>query len=234
MVVLVVRDHDIARVLVTMWAIWWARRHAIHDEEFQCPLSTMAFINRYLEDLEIVAEHASKYYVRKVPGARPKQAPWRPSEGLTVKINVDGGLARNGRRGAAAAVCKDSSGYFLGALAIVIEGLVDPPSLEAQACNKALALAADMNVASVLIASDCLEVVNSINQGCFSSYAPIIREIQHRRTSFGDTTVRYEARESNHEAHRLAKASFALDAGRHLWPGSPPDISCIPMSVNFE
>lgn len=27
-------QHDLARVLVTMWSIWWARRLAIHDNEF--------------------------------------------------------------------------------------------------------------------------------------------------------------------------------------------------------
>ena len=35
---------DLARILVTMWAIWWARRRAIHDNEFQSPLPTMCFI----------------------------------------------------------------------------------------------------------------------------------------------------------------------------------------------
>ena len=44
---------DLARILVTMWAIWWARRRAIHDDEFQSPLSTMCFISRYFEDLDI-------------------------------------------------------------------------------------------------------------------------------------------------------------------------------------
>ena len=44
---------DLARVLVTMWAIWWARRKAIHDNEFQSPLSTFCFVNRYLDELEV-------------------------------------------------------------------------------------------------------------------------------------------------------------------------------------
>ena len=46
-------QRDLARILVTMWAIWWARRKAIHDNEFQSPLSTWCFITRYLQDLEI-------------------------------------------------------------------------------------------------------------------------------------------------------------------------------------
>ena len=31
-------QQDLARILVTMWAIWWARRKAIHENEFQSPL----------------------------------------------------------------------------------------------------------------------------------------------------------------------------------------------------
>jgi hypothetical protein len=32
------------QVLVTLWEIWWARRRAIHEDEFQNPLSTHCFI----------------------------------------------------------------------------------------------------------------------------------------------------------------------------------------------
>lgn len=43
---------DITRVLVTMWAIWWARRRAIHDDQFQSPMSTFCFVNKYIQELE--------------------------------------------------------------------------------------------------------------------------------------------------------------------------------------
>lgn len=39
-------QHTFIEILVTLWAIWWARRKAIHEEEFQSPLSTHAFINK--------------------------------------------------------------------------------------------------------------------------------------------------------------------------------------------
>ena len=38
---------DLARVLVTMWAIWWARRRAIHDDQYQSPLSTHIFVDSF-------------------------------------------------------------------------------------------------------------------------------------------------------------------------------------------
>lgn len=140
-------QHDLARVLVTMWSIWWARRRASHDNEFQSPQSpllTMSFITRYLQDLEVVAVRAAR--ATGAPSPRKRTRKWFALEGLAVKMNVDGGLSRHGDMGAAAAICKDKEGCLLGALAVIFDGLMDPASLEAHACNEALALAQDLHV----------------------------------------------------------------------------------------
>lgn len=39
-----------AKMFVTLWAIWWARRKAKHEQFFQSPLSTIMFISKYMED----------------------------------------------------------------------------------------------------------------------------------------------------------------------------------------
>jgi hypothetical protein len=44
---------EFARVAVTLWAIWYARRKIIHDGEFQSPLSTHLFIENYMWDLAL-------------------------------------------------------------------------------------------------------------------------------------------------------------------------------------
>jgi hypothetical protein len=83
-------------VLVTLWAIWWARRKLIHEDEHQSPLSTHAFIGRYLDDLT---------YIRKSNENPPRSRPagrssWSPPPAGKVKINVDGAVAKTERRGA--------------------------------------------------------------------------------------------------------------------------------------
>ena len=46
---------DFTRVVVTIWAIWTARRKAIHEEIFQSPLSTFRFVNSYIEELSCLS-----------------------------------------------------------------------------------------------------------------------------------------------------------------------------------
>ena len=119
----------------------------------------------------------------------------------------------------------------MGASAIVFDGLVDPPSLEAQACNEALALAMDLQLTDLLIASDCLEVVNRIGTSTATHYSPVLHEIMARRRDFHHVKFKFEHRENNFDAHALAKAATSLAVGRHIWLGTLPDIICIPMLI---
>ena len=145
----------------------------------------MSFIRRFLEDLDIVESQKS----RPVPlSAAPRARTWLPPEGEAVKFNCDGALSILGDKGAAAVICRDKSGKFLGASALVFEGLIDPASLEAHACSEALALARDLNVEELVIASDCLEVVTNINTRASPVYAPILHDIHTSMNLFSSVS----------------------------------------------
>lgn len=62
-------------------------------------------------------------------------------------------------------ICRDKEGHFLGASAVTFEGLSNPSSLEAWACNEALVLARDLHIQNILIGFDCLEVATNIKKG---------------------------------------------------------------------
>lgn len=47
-------DQEFKRLTVTLWAIWSARRKAIHKDIFQSPLSTHCFIKRFLDEIKIL------------------------------------------------------------------------------------------------------------------------------------------------------------------------------------
>ena len=50
-------EKEVVQILVTMWSIWWTRRRAIHDDQYQSPMSTSVFITKFLGDLDLMAEN---------------------------------------------------------------------------------------------------------------------------------------------------------------------------------
>src|SRR3954465_8512644 len=49
------RMADQTRVYVTLWAIWHARRKALHEQIYQSPLSVHSFVEVFLKDLRVSA-----------------------------------------------------------------------------------------------------------------------------------------------------------------------------------
>ena len=146
----------------------------------------------------------------------------RPPSGV-MKINVDAALSKNTRRAAVVAIARDGEGTFLGASALVLEGLSEAEVAEALACREGLALSNDdLGLQTVRVATDCANAARSIQGVGFGSYGPIILEIKRRMESFARVDFVHEGRQSNFDAHQLAKSSVSLDFGRHLWLISPP------------
>lgn len=159
---------------------------------------------------------------------------WIVPAGDAAKVNVDGGILSQGEKGVAAAVTRDKNGHFLGASVVLIAGLVNPASLEAHACSEALALTQDLNLQRLVVASDCLELITNLKNGAMPSYASVLEDIHISRRNFTHVDFCFKHRESNFEAHSLAKGVASLSVGRHLWLGILPDVACIPFVLNLE
>ena len=97
---------------------------------------------------------------------------------------------------ASAAICRDDKGVYLGASVTVFDGLVDLECLEAHACCEAFALATDLQLRRVKVATDCLATVNHLYGNFMGSSATIIRDIKLRMRQVDESEVVHEARES--------------------------------------
>ena len=168
----------------------------------------------------------------KWTGVSPSHA-WLPPEHHDVKMNVDAGFSKIGDDAAAVVVCIDKRGNYLGVSAIIYDGCLDATILEAQACCEALSLASDLQVQSICVASDCLEVVRNIQDEVPCRYFSILLDIKHEGSHFQDVKFLHENRKHNGEAHALAKVAVSLSPGRHVWLSILPEIICIPMCLNF-
>jgi hypothetical protein len=54
-------------------------------------------------------------------------------------------------------------------------------ALEAYTCSEGLALAEDLHIANIQLATECLVVWQEINKGSLSSYVSVLKEIAEQR-----------------------------------------------------
>jgi hypothetical protein len=138
----IMRKDDLIRLFVTMWAIWHAKRKAIHENHYQSPMATMAFVNRFIEDLG-----ESKELRGGGGGGMKKKVQvkrWIAPPAGHTKVNVDAAVAKSVPKGAVGVVCHSPEGLSVGASAVVFDGIAHPGSLEAMACREALDTAEDL------------------------------------------------------------------------------------------
>lgn len=98
---------------------------------------------------------------------------WTPPSRFT-KLKVDRVLSRSSNIGFFGVVCRDSEGIYLGASSINCEDVIEPATLEALMCCDALALAKDLSLSNIVVASYYKEVIKDINQATRGKYASII------------------------------------------------------------
>lgn len=82
---------DFIRVLVTLWAIWHARRKAIHENDFPSPASTHAFIDRFIAELASLKPTQAPQRSQAQHIATPR---WVAPPAGHCKIKVDGAVSR--------------------------------------------------------------------------------------------------------------------------------------------
>jgi hypothetical protein len=92
-----VSQEELTMTVVTPWAVWHARRKALHEDRFQSPLSTFAFINQFVADLEAARPPPKQKKVGVQGGAK-----WLPPPVGIAKLNVDAPLSKNENKATAA------------------------------------------------------------------------------------------------------------------------------------
>jgi hypothetical protein len=83
--------------------------------------------------------------------------------------------------------------------------------LEALACREALALAQDLDLHRICVATDGLKVVNNLQQPYTGAYRVITREIKDTARYFEEVVFKHESKCSNGEVHRLARSCVNQD-----------------------
>ncbi|KAI5016597.1 hypothetical protein ZWY2020_006448 [Hordeum vulgare] len=217
------------KMVVTLWTLWYARRKAIYESIFQSPQEIASFVSRFIDELDHLRAAGG---IPDAPSSpRDQTQRWLAPEAGESKFNVDGVVARSRGGGVVAVLRCDHEGAYLGSSAMVFQGIIDSETLETYACGEALALADDLSVQKVVVASDCRDVVKDINQGTRGPNSAVIHEIIARSSSFTSCKFLHERRNFNFEAHDLAKSACNLRMGRHIWLGFPHNPNLVHMNI---
>jgi ribonuclease HI len=145
------------------------------------------------------------------PAARPPRR-ISPPAGV-LKVNADAAVSNNTGCSSVAAVARNDQGVFLGASARVFPGKTEAETLEAMACREAVDLTREIGAQKVMVASDCRNVVASLEQGTMGAYAHIGDEMM----SFQNIDFPFDSRLANKEAHNLARSVVRDTQGHRLW-----------------
>lgn len=151
-----------------------------------------------------------------------------------MKLMVDAAVARNKDRGSYAALYQDEYGLFLGASAVVLQVQVEPEILEAMAFNEGLALAFDLYLRRIHVATNCAAIISHLKGPYLRTNSNVIQDIRKKFEDFEYVSFEHEKRAMNREDHDLARASNSIDFGHHVWPINPPDLLCTERSVVIE
>jgi hypothetical protein len=123
-----------------------------------------------------------------------------------VKLNVDASFNYDLLEGTAGAIIRDDRGNFISAGNWKIDFCYDVLTAEASALRYGLSLAQTVGCNKVIINSDNLEVVNTMNEGGRSAgpAAAIFDDCYHMACDFLHTSFVHCPREANMVAHELA------------------------------
>ena len=77
-------------------------------------------------------------------------------------MNVDAAISKNLIRASVVAIAQDEAGIFLGVSGVILDGITEPDIVEVMACREGLALATDLMLTSVRLASDCANAIRSL------------------------------------------------------------------------
>ena len=173
----------------------------MHENIYQSPLLTHQFVTNSVADVQY-----AKPQRRVRPEVHRSLARWIPLPTGLMKINVDVALAKKSGVVAAVAVARDTAGRFLGASAVVLEGRMETNMVETIACKEGLALASDLVLRDFISACDNVGVIKSIKEGSMGTYGHVVQEIRARSNDFRLVDFVHEGRQSNMDAHNLARS----------------------------
>ena len=200
--------------VVAVWYIWWERRGFTHGETMREPARSTQAIVTLTKNFMRSRKHGT---------TRIKRHGWtKPAEGF-VCLNVDASFDPDSGTGGTGAIIRDSMGGFITASACNIPFVEDAETAEARGLKDGLILANNAGCNKVEIQADCMDVIQTMQQGgnSLGPAAAIYEECAFLCRNFLSVKFCHCPREANMAADLLATKS---EPSRTIvWQTEAPD-----------
>uniref|UniRef100_J3L042 RNase H type-1 domain-containing protein n=1 Tax=Oryza brachyantha TaxID=4533 RepID=J3L042_ORYBR len=191
---------------VTIWHIWEARNNARNNGRAMHPRRVAQRISGYVE---MIVLHCS------IPGNasrcdHPPSVPsWDPPPAGTVLINIDAALFQTTRQMGMCVLIRDHNGDCLLASNERAVGILTPEIAEAWAIRRALTIAKEEGLQRVIVASDCLPVIQKLQTPVRdrSRVGCLVEDIKKIGAGMNACSFIHVSRLCNVEAYTLAHCS---------------------------
>ncbi|KAH9781766.1 putative reverse transcriptase/RNA-dependent DNA polymerase [Citrus sinensis] len=214
------RKSDLELMVALCWSAWYARNKCIFDGRELNPIISAAKAESVLTAFQRVRKPQQSHISISI---KEKQQEWLPPPQNVFKVNVDAAFNSKNLSAGVGAVIRDSNGKIVAA-GVNQNLLKGSASLaEAEAVLWGLQLARNADVSSLIIESDCLEVVQLVNntKGSRSEIFWTILAIQNQMKIFQKVVVNHIPRHCNACAHYLAKIALGK-ISPCMWLGNIP------------
>jgi hypothetical protein len=203
---------------VSFWHIWDTRNKIREEGKRGSPASVAARIKAYVDFILTHLTSTDSNHSRETS----RVASWSlPPEGFLC-LNVDAALFSSSQSMSAGVVARDHDGTFVAAAGNSFQQVVNPELAEAIAIRFALSWACEEGMDNLIVASDCLSVVQclSSSERDRSAYGVAIQDIRVLVANFNKCSISCVSRVQNYVAHHLARSLER--ACKSVWRGVPP------------
>nr|GMD10769.1 uncharacterized protein LOC109155154 [Ipomoea batatas] len=208
---------DLCLLLTTCWKIWQVRNCKVWNNR-------TAQTGKILEDAACYLEAWTSIHTKEAILHEPHPCvKWqRPPSGF-LKLNVDAANDQHAHATGLGMILRDSTGSFVGALQVKINGSYQPKVAEAMGFQEALKWIKSINADFVQIESDALLVVERIkNSFSCSSFDLILDDIRVLANVLSCVSFVFAKRSANKAAHLLARDALLLSDRKDWGPFPPP------------
>ena len=138
------------------------------------------------------------------------------------KVNVDGTTGAGGGNSCIGVVIRDSSGFPIGALSLVLPSSFPAKTTEAYALLHGVLFASEMQVHQALFESDALSIIHDLTSEVpGNDFGHILEDIRVASSTFRHCSFHHLKRDGNRATHTLALEAKCSGQSK-IWKGISP------------